>query len=71
MKSSHKIARRLSLARVRHNQSLQDVATGSGTSKSQIWELETGRRDNPTISTLLAIAKHFGVTVGWLIGETS
>ena len=48
--------------------SLDDLASLTGTSKSQIWNIEAGRIKNPTIQTLLAIADSLQCSLGDLIG---
>lgn len=55
--------------RRRKGQSLQQVADAVGSSKAHIWELETGKSKNPSIESLTKLAKHFNVSVAFLIGE--
>lgn len=55
--------------RMRKGQSLQQVADAVGSSKAHIWELETGKSKNPSIESLTKLAKHFNVSVAFLIGE--
>ena len=50
--------------------SLQGLADKVGASKAHIWELETGRSENPSIDLLTEIAKALGVSVAVLIEET-
>ena len=50
-------------------ESLQDVADAVGVSKAHVWELEKGRTDNPSMGLVVRLADHFGVSVGFLVGE--
>ena len=50
-------------------ESLQQVADAIGASKAHVWELETGKSQNPSVDLVKRIASHYGVTVGWLLGE--
>ncbi|MFI9076360.1 helix-turn-helix domain-containing protein [Streptomyces sioyaensis] len=43
----------------------QDVSI----SHTYIWQLRTGRRDNPTIQHLTALAKFFGVPVSYFLDD--
>jgi transcriptional regulator with XRE-family HTH domain len=65
------LADRMRSLREKSGQSLQQVAQGVGASKAHVWEIETGRSQNPSVDLLRCLAAHFGVTVGWLIGEQS
>jgi transcriptional regulator with XRE-family HTH domain len=38
-------------------------------SHTYIWQLRTGRRDNPTIQHLTALATYFGVPVAYFIDD--
>lgn len=40
-----------------------------GVSKAHIWELETGRSQNPSLEILKALAAHFKVTLAYLADE--
>jgi transcriptional regulator with XRE-family HTH domain len=42
--------------------STAEVATGAGVSESTIKDIRAGRKSNPTMNTLTAIAAHFGIT---------
>ena len=55
--------------RLKRGESLQQVADAVDSSKPHIWELEGGRRTNPSIDLLKRIAQHFNVTVAYLVGE--
>ncbi len=60
---------RLKELRIKKNQSLQEVADAVEASKAHIWEIERGGSKNPTMDLLTALAKHFGVSVAYLVGE--
>jgi transcriptional regulator with XRE-family HTH domain len=49
--------------------SLQELADKVGSTKSYVWELESGKRTNPTVDLLTRLADELGTTVAWLIGE--
>jgi transcriptional regulator with XRE-family HTH domain len=61
---------RLKELRIKHNQSLQDVADAVNASKAHIWEIERGGSKNPTMGLLNSLADHFAVSVAYLVGET-
>jgi len=63
------IAAQLRRMRKTKNVSLQIAADAVGIAKPHLWALERGRSDNPTIKTLCGLAKYYGVTVAFLIGE--
>jgi len=42
---------------------------GVSISHTYIWQLRTGRRDNPTIQHLTALATYFGVPVAYFIDD--
>lgn len=50
-------------------QSLQTVADAVGASRAHIWEVENGRTKNPSLDLVRRFADHYGVSVGWLVGE--
>ena len=60
---------RLKELRIKKKQSLQDVADAVGASKAHIWEIERGGSKNPSMDLLTGLAKHFGVSVAYLVGE--
>ena len=60
---------RLKQLRMRKGQSLQQVADAVGSSKAHIWELETGKSANPSLTLLKRLAEHFGVSTSYLVGE--
>ncbi|HEX6524730.1 MAG TPA: hypothetical protein VF070_32700 [Streptosporangiaceae bacterium] len=41
------------------------AATGEELSSTAVWKLRTGRGDNPTLKTMTALARFFGVPVGY------
>lgn len=55
--------------RLKRGESLQQVADAVDSSKPHIWELEGGRRTNPSLDLLKRLAEHFNVTIAYLIGE--
>lgn len=42
--------------------SLQDVAGDAGCSKAHVWDLETGRADNPCVNLLVSLAVALNVS---------
>lgn len=60
---------RLKELRIRKGESLQNVADAVGASKAHIWELETGKSKNPSMELLTELAKHFDVSIAFLVGE--
>lgn len=63
------LALKLKELRVRHRQSLQDVADAIGASKTHVWDLERGHSSNPSIELLTKLANHFKVKIADLAGE--
>ena len=59
------------LARLRHErgESLRKAAPLIGCAHRHLHQLEHGPTANPTLATLQALARHYGVTVAYLIGE--
>ena len=66
-KGCARLGKRLRAHRKSREESLQDVADAVKSSKSHIWNLESGREPNPTIGLLMAIAKHFNTSVDALV----
>jgi transcriptional regulator with XRE-family HTH domain len=60
---------RLQELRAAKGVSLRDVARAIGSSKAHVWELEIGRRANPTLEMLRKLSKYYGVCISVLIGE--
>lgn len=63
------LAGKLKKLRVEKRESLQQVADGVGVSKAHIWELETGKSDNPGLDLLRRLASHFKVTIAFLTDD--
>ena len=68
-KAGDELSARLRSLREEAGESLQQVAAAIGASKAHIWEIETGRSQNPSLDLVRRLATHFGVTVGWMLGE--
>ena len=66
---SMSIAEKLCKLRQGKSQSLQVVADAVGASRAHIWEVETGRTKKPSLDLVRRLADHYGVSVGWLVGE--
>lgn len=47
----------------------RDVSLKTGLTENQIYALETGRSNNPTLETLISLANFYEVKVSKLIGE--
>ena len=62
-------ATRIAELRRQKGESLQDVATAVGATKTHIWELEKGRSANPSLNLVQGMADHFGVSVAYLVDE--
>jgi transcriptional regulator with XRE-family HTH domain len=60
---------RLTQLRVARGETIPQVASALEMSRQAIWQWETGERDNPTLATVRKLARHFGVTVGYLADE--
>ncbi|WP_085124519.1 helix-turn-helix domain-containing protein [Tistlia consotensis] len=65
------LAARLKQLRQRKGESLQQVADAVGVSKAHIWELERGTSSNPGVELLTRLARHFKVSVAYLIDDGS
>ena len=52
-----------------HKMTYEDVASRTGHSRSNIFEIETRGTPNPTINTVIALADCFGLTVSEFLGE--
>lgn len=61
------IAKRV--ADLRGDASYREAAKMTGVSATMLWRLEN-RRIDPTVAVVAKIAKAYGVTVSYLIGET-
>lgn len=67
---SEKFGARLASLRLLSGLSLEDVAASSGLTKSYLSKLERGL-SQPSIATVLKLAKTFGISSGKLLGEVS
>lgn len=63
------LGKRVKDLRESKGESLQQTADAVGTSKAHVWQIERGKANNPAIGVLTRLADHFGVSVGYLIGE--
>jgi transcriptional regulator with XRE-family HTH domain len=64
-----KLGQRIKSLRTQRKQSLQEVATAVSASKAHLSELERGISENPSLDLLQGLAKHFRVTVNYLVGS--
>jgi transcriptional regulator with XRE-family HTH domain len=64
------LAEKLKQARSKSGESLQQIADAVGASKAHIWELETGRSQNPSLDLVQRLAAHFQLTVAYLAENT-
>ncbi|WIT12261.1 helix-turn-helix domain-containing protein [Paucibacter sediminis] len=62
---------KLAELRLRKGQSLQDVATAVGVSKTHIWQLEKGASGNPSMDLLKGLAANFAVPLTYLADADS
>lgn len=62
---------RLRKYRMRKGLSLQKLADAVGASKAHIYELETSRSSNPSLTLLTALSRELEVPIKDLIGESS
>lgn len=60
------LAEKLKQLRSQSKESLQQVADAVGVSKAHVWELETGRSQNPSLEILQKLAGHFKTTISYL-----
>lgn len=63
------IAHRCATLRTNRCLSLEEAGKRAGFTKSHMWEFEQGRAANPTIRMLLGLARAYGVSLGYIIGE--
>lgn len=63
------LATRLAKLRQDRKESLQQVADAIGVSKAHVWQLERDLTDNPSLAVLKGLSEHFGVSVGFLVGD--
>ena len=64
-----KLQKRFSELLIAHDMSLEEVAERSGLPLSTIRNIRYGKVDDPKVSTLLAIAKVFNISINCLLGE--
>jgi transcriptional regulator with XRE-family HTH domain len=62
---------RLRKFRMARNLSLQKLADAVGASKAHIYELETGRSSNPSLTLLTSLSRELDVPIKDLIGESA
>ena len=60
------LIRRQRLAR---DWSLQQLADRAGCTKAYIWDMERGGSSNPTLTTLIGLARAFGMPTSKLVGQ--
>jgi transcriptional regulator with XRE-family HTH domain len=63
------VSERLKLLRLEKGLSVADLAAQAGVSKPYIWQIECGRRQNPSGDKLQKLASALGVTIADLIGS--
>lgn len=61
---------RLRKFRMAKNLSLQGLADAVGGSKAHIYDLETGKTKNPSLSLLTELSRALGVPIHELVGES-
>lgn len=64
------LATQLKHARETAQLSLADLADKSGVDRGAIWKLESGRQENPTIETLIKIARALGLQLGFQLKQS-
>lgn len=47
----------------------EHVGSAIGMSKAAVWNLRTGRADNPSLTTIARLAAFFGVVPGWFFTD--
>ena len=62
-----KLGARLRRLRKAREWTLQQTADAIGSSKSHVYEMETGRNTNPTIGTVIALARTFQTSIDALV----
>ena len=60
--------RAIALLREKRRETLDQVAQATCMTKSYVWELENKPIIRPSATTVYKLAKHFGVTVEYLLG---
>lgn len=64
---SKTLGARLKILRAEQECSLSEAAREMGYTKSHLWDLESGRSDNPTLSTIFAICRVYDISVQELL----
>ena len=64
-----RVSERLKQLRLDKGLSVADLAEQAGVSKPYIWQIESGRRQNPSGEKLQKLATALGVTIADLIGN--
>ncbi len=59
---------RLKLLREKKELSYEKLSDETGLAKSLLWRYETGKSE-PGLSTLIVLAKYFGVSLDWISGN--
>ncbi len=67
---SPKVRTALKHLRLASNQTLDEVAKATRTTRSHIWALEMDRVQDPGISTLISLANHYGCSLDAIVGRT-
>lgn len=63
------IARNAKGLRKAHGLTLQEVADRGGLAKSYVWEIESGKNTNPSISTLVSLCAALGCSLDAIVGR--
>ncbi len=66
---SELLGERIHRLRLKADQSLQDVAAATVTTKAHIWQIEKGRAKNPSMALVRRLADHFKVSLSYLVDE--
>jgi transcriptional regulator with XRE-family HTH domain len=61
---------RLRRFRMAKKLSLQDLADAIGASKAHVWDLETGKAQNPSLTLLTEFSRALGIPIKELVGES-
>ena len=54
---------------MRSGESLQGLADAIGMSKAHVWDLETGKSNNPSADVVRKLSDHYKVSVAWWFDE--
>jgi len=66
LKSLSPLGQTLRSFRIENRYTIDDLANLSGLAKGYVWELETMEDCNPSLSTLISLARAMKKPVGWL-----